>query len=177
MIIQQKDRWGRWQVFGFGRVFCKKDTKPVTYARLKDSAKASFEIMVGVKKNPEGSNVKYEYNVLPCAIYGKQHNKEMFALCKKLGRDDKVFFGGLYYNKKAQTPTGEILDFSEVRLEFLEPFDIRIVKSWLKMMNRSQDDKDFDNEKEEEIADLRNPLDYQMAVDAAKVENSDDYDF
>lgn len=178
MIIQQKDKWGRWQIFGFGTIWCKNGEKPIIFTKIKDTAKAFFRVCVGVSKNPEGSKIKYDYNILPCAVYGRQHNKEMFALCKKLNRKDKIYFGGIYYQHKGTNQNGEEFDFSEVRLDFIEPYNIKLVRNWLKIMKRDEDDIDYDNDDEGiEIEDIRTEYDAKMAVDNANAEYDDDYDF
>lgn len=182
MIFQQKDKWGRWQIAGFGAIMCKNGEKPVVFTKIKDTAKAYFKVNAGVLKNPEGSKTKYEYNVIPCAIYGRQHNKEMFAICKKLNRADKIYFGGVYYKHKGISQDGEEIDFSELRLEYIEPYNIKRVRNWLRIMKRDEDDELFDNEEEESndgiiIDNIKSELDAQVAVNAAKKEYDDDYDF
>lgn len=124
MIIQQRDALGRINVFGFGVMLAKKGEPVAIYTKVNDTAKGTCTITANVSKNyAEGSKKKYIYQNIPCAVYGKQHNKEIFATLETLNPKDKVFFGGIYYEHKAtDSTTGKEVDYSEVRLEFLLPY-------------------------------------------------------
>ena len=179
MLFKSRDKWGRWEIHGFGYVWGVNGEKPVIFSKVGDSAKAYFRVCAGVVKNPEGAKYKYDYNIVPCAAYGRQHNRELFALCKKLNTKDKVFFGGIFYPNKATNGQGVEVDFSELRLEYLLPYNSKIVNYCLKVMKRDKDDELFDNEDDEpdNIEDLRTKLDIQKAVDTGNNAQSDDYDF
>lgn len=123
MIIQQRDSLGRINVFGFGTILAPKGEPVAIYTKVKDTAKGTFTITTNVAKNQEGLKQKYAYQNIPCAVYGKQHNKEIFATLETLNPKDKVIFGGIYYEHKAyDTVTKKEVDYSEVRLEFLLPY-------------------------------------------------------
>lgn len=123
MIIQQRDALGRINVLGFGTILAPKGEPVAIYTKVNDTAKGTFTITTNVAKNKDGLKKKYAYQNIPCAVYGKQHNKEIFATLETLNPKDKVLFGGIYYEHKAyDTVTKKEVDYSEVRLEFLLPY-------------------------------------------------------
>lgn len=162
MIIQQRDALGRMNVFGFGVMLAPKDQPVAIYTQVGDTAKGSCTITASVFKNIEGASKKYSYQNIPCAVYGKQHNKEIFATLESLNPKDKVFFGGIYYEHRAvDTKTGKEVDYSEVRLEFLIPYSPLIATL-------------LDDTK---IRDLRNDHDKQVAVKSATNKSKRKYKF
>lgn len=123
MIIQARDAMGRLNVFGVGTMCAKKGEPVAVFTKVKDTAKGSFTITVSVQKNDSNAKQKYIYQNVPCAVYGKQYNKEIFALLETLNAKDRVIFAGIYYDHKAIDRTsGKEIDFSEVRIEMLIPY-------------------------------------------------------
>ena len=146
MIVQARDAMGRLNVFGVGAIYSSNEQQPVIYTNVKETAKGSFTITASVQKNPEIASKKYIYQNIPCAVYGRQYNKELFAVLETLKVRDKVIFAGTYYDHKAEDKTsGKMIDFSEVRIEMLIPISplISTILSDLKV-RRLKTDKDID---------------------------------
>lgn len=123
MIIQARDAMGRLNVFGVGTMCAKKGEPVAVFSKVKDTAKGSFTITASVQRNSDEAKQKYIYQNVPCAVYGRQYNKEIFALLETLNAKDRVIFAGIYYDHKAVDSTsGKQIDFSEVRIEMLIPY-------------------------------------------------------
>lgn len=124
MIIQSRDAAGRLNVLGVGTM-CAKNGAPVAFfSNVKDTAKGSFTITTSVQRNNDGAAQKYTYQNIPCAVYGRQHNKKLFAILETLNARDVVLFAGRYYDHKTVDSTdGKTIDFSEVRVEMLIPLE------------------------------------------------------
>ena len=119
MILQMVDSFGRINIFGVGAICCKNGEPPVIFSKVNNTAKATFTITTGVSKNK--NTEQYHYQNIPCAVYGRQFNKEIFALLETVKQWDKVIFCGIYYCKKAINKTnGQEINFSEVRVEYLQ---------------------------------------------------------
>ena len=74
---------------------------------------------------------------------------------------------------------GEETDFSELRLEYIIPYNYRLIDYFLKVMKRDKDDELFDNEDDvpSDLEDLKTNFDIQKAVDTGNNAQEDDYDF
>lgn len=133
MIIQSKDADGDLNVLGIGTVCTRKDADGVVkYMQAGKTAKGMITITVKVRRElvenvmDDRAEVKpkFNYTNVPCAVYGRQGNKEIFAVLEELKAKDRVVFAGVYYKRKAtDSVSGQELDFSEVRLDFLLPYD------------------------------------------------------
>lgn len=146
MIIQSRDAMGKLNVIGVGAIYSSNEQEPVRYSNVKDTAKGSFTITASVQKNTELANKKYIYQNIPCAVYGRQYNKELFAVLETLKVRDKVIFAGTYYDHKVEdSRSGQRVDFSEVRIEMLIPVSplISTILGDIKM-RRLKTDKDIE---------------------------------
>ena len=167
MILQQTDSLGRINIMGVGRIVCKPDSMPVIFNKVSESkykmAKASFTVLTGVKKAPDYSedNKKYIYQAIPCALYGRQYNKDLYAKVESLQANDRVRFYGVCFVKKAKdSKTGKEINYTEVSIEDLEIISRRFAKT-------------------ENTPDLRTEKEVEKAVDAAnnKQNRESEYDF
>lgn len=124
MIVQARDAMGKLNVFGVGTMLAKKGEPVAVFSKVKDTAKGAFTITTSVQRNNDEAKQKYTYQNIPCAVYGKQYNKKIFAMLETLNAHDIVFFAGKYYNHTAiDSKSGEQIDFSEVRIEMLIPLE------------------------------------------------------
>ena len=124
MIIQSRDSLGRLNVLGVGTMLAKKGEPVAFFSKVKDTAKGSFTITASVQRNNDEAKQKYTYQNIPCAVYGKQYNKKIFAMLETLNAHDLVLFAGRYYDHKTiDSKDGKTIDFSEVRVEMLIPLE------------------------------------------------------
>lgn len=133
MIIQSKDADGDLNVWGIGTVCTRKDADGVVkYMQVGKTAKGMITITVKVRRElvenvmDDRAEVKpkFNYTNVPCAVYGRQGNKEIFAILEELQAKQRVVFAGVYYKRTAtDNVSGQELDFSEVRLEMLVPYE------------------------------------------------------
>ena len=138
MVIQSFDKFGRLNIIGVGRICCKNDALPVIFSEVNKTAKASFSVTTGVVKQKDTD--KYIYQNIHCAVYGRQYNKELFALLETVKQRDKVKFYGIFYPKSGiDAKTGAEVDYSEVNVEYLEICSTAIPKKDIRKLKSEQD--------------------------------------
>ena len=140
MILQMLDSFGRLNIFGIGNICCRNDAPPVIFSKVNNTAKAAFTVTTNVVKNQDTG--KYQYQNIPCAVYGRQYNKEVFALLETVKQHDKVKFYGVFFPRKGVDKNGKEIDFSEVHIEHLE---LCTVNTEGAKVRRLKTDKDIDD--------------------------------